>query len=482
MISLNSAVGDLKMVGPVFRERLLKLNIHTVNDLLEHIPFRYDDFSLNSPIVHLQEGETATVSGIIVKFNNIYTKTGKKIQKIILADESGSIALVFFNAFYLNNILRTGMHISVSGTLKMYIKELAFLQPSYEISNSDNLQLHTGRIVPVYPETEGISSKWFRFRISVLLNKLNLEINDFLPREIISKFKLVPYSDALHLIHFPQNQSQINSARERLVLNELIVLQLASLIRKKTQAQLISPFVITPQRIQDKINLFIKNLPFTLTESQNKAVEEIFADLSKGTPMNRLLQGDVGSGKTAVVIICAYFIFLNGYQTVFMAPTEILAGQHYRTFKKLFAKYKIKISLIVGNSGKKGKKRENSDIYIGTHAILFRTFPKSKIALVVIDEQQRFGVSQRAGLKLISNNPHFLALTATPIPRTLNLTVYGDLEVSVLDELPPGRSPIVTRLLKSQPSPSSSSRARNPAGRGTPPIEPGVLVGRSRPR
>ena len=175
MISLNSAVGDLKMVGPVFRERLLKLNIHTVNDLLEHIPFRYDDFSLNSPIVHLQEGETATVSGKIVKFNNIYTKTGKKIQKIILADESGSIALVFFNAFYLNNILRTGMHISVSGTLKMYIKELAFLQPSYEISNSDNLQLHTGRIVPVYPETEGISSKWFRFRISVLLNKLNLE-------------------------------------------------------------------------------------------------------------------------------------------------------------------------------------------------------------------------------------------------------------------------------------------------------------------
>ena len=442
MITSKTPVGDLKMIGPSYQIKLKKLGINTVEDLLYHIPFRYEDYSLVSPIGRLQEGETATIFAEIMKFEDIYTKSGKKIQKIVVADGSGRILLIFFNQAYLNGILRPGLRVTVAGTVSKYIMDLAFLQPHYEINKGDSELLHTGRIVPIYPETEGLTSKWLRSRIAVIIHKLKIDFPELLPTEILKKYHLLSLHQAINSIHFPQSLTIAGHSRHRLSFNELIVIQLASLIRKREIET--NSTAKNMKDHQNKIEKFIQNLPFTLTSAQNKAVGEILTDMTGSKPMNRLLLGDVGSGKTIVALIAFYFTFLNGFKSLFMAPTEILASQHYQTLLKFLKSLGMNISLITGNLKPNNSEISKTDVYIGTHALLNLKLPKEKIALIVIDEQQRFGVEQRALLRLKGSNPHLLSLTATPIPRTVALTLYADLDLSVIDEMPPGRLKVKT--------------------------------------
>jgi len=439
MLNPNSPVSSLKMVGPQYLDRLNKLGINSIADLLTHLPSRYEDFSVIAKISSLQEGETVTVRGKVVSFQNIYSKSGKKIQKVILSDGSGEILVLFFNQPFLANVFKVKVPVAVAGIVKNYLGKIAFIAPQYELLRNINSNLHTARLVPVYPETEGISSKWLRSRIAPLLNKNMVYFNEFLPAEIISKFELVNLNQAIKNIHFPKSAKEAAAARSRLSFDELFLLQLNAIIGKKQLQKLKSNFKISSHKFESQLSDFISGLPFGLTSSQKTVLNEILGDLKQENPMNRLLQGDVGSGKTIIAVIVSYLTFLNGGKTLLMAPTEILAKQHYETFKKFLKGKGIKISLITANI-----KANLGDITIGTHALLYRNFEIADIVLVIIDEQQRFGVEQRGILRSLGTNTHLLSMTATPIPRTIALTLYSDLDLSVIDQMPEGRLKVKT--------------------------------------
>lgn len=448
MLPLSIPVNSLKMVGSTYALRLKKMGIETVEDLLYHIPFRYEDFSIISKINLLQAGERVTVVGTIVSIGNIYTKQGKKIQKAKIADETGEIEVVWYNQPFLVNLLRPGTRITVAGEVSWFGHNLVFESPDYEIikPTTYNLQpttnlIHTGRLVPIYPETAGVSSKWLRTRIDSILNKFSPQITEFLPFSTLHHFNLIGEREAIYKIHFPENHKQAETARRRLAFDELLILQLAAKTRRQEwqKETVCHKFQISIYRKQ--IQEFISKLPFELTAAQKKAVGQILTDLSSDRPMNRLLEGDVGSGKTVVAAIAMYVTYLNGYQSTFMAPTEILASQHFETISKLLAPYGVKTALLTGGSKEESN---NFDIFVGTHALLQKKIIFPKLALVVIDEQQRFGVEQRAILREKGRNPHVLTMTATPIPRSIALTIYGDLDLSILEEMPKGRIPIKT--------------------------------------
>ena len=441
MLKLDSLVGSLNMVGPQYVNRLKKLGIETLEDLFTHIPFRYENFSVSSNIASLQVGDSVTVRGKVVSFVNIYSKTGKKIQKLIISDGTASILSLFFNQPFLSNIFRVNAHVALAGEVKYYLDKIAFISPQYEVLNGMNFNLHTGRLVPVYPETEGISSKWLRSRIAPLFFKLNFRFNEFLPPEIISKYNLPDLNRTMINVHFPKTLLEALQAKRRLSFAELFLIQINSNVRKKQLDKLKTGFEISYQKFKTDLSDFINKLPFSLTTAQQNVLTEIVNDLSRETPMNRLLQGDVGSGKTIIAVIISYLIFLSGNKTILMAPTEILVKQHYQTFKNFLKGKNINISLI---TAKEKPEILKSDIIIGTHALLHHNFAKEKIALVIIDEQQRFGVAQRNILHSKGNNPHLLSMTATPIPRTIALTLYSDLDLSVIDQMPAGRHKVKT--------------------------------------
>jgi len=440
-LALDTPIDQVFMIGPTYARRLQKLNILTANDLLHHYPSRHNDLSHITTINQVKPDQVCTIQGKIVSCQNIYTKLGKKIQKAVIQDSTGSIEAIWFNQTFIPQTLKPDLTVNLSGKVGWFNRRLTLTSPDYEIIKN-NQPVHTARLVPVYPETAGVSSKWLRSRIIFLLDKLKLELSqDWLPSNIKKKNNLTNLNFALQQMHFPDNQTKLNKAHHRLEFDEMLLLQLEALIRKAAwqKKALSHKFTIN----QEKVLQLISSLPFKLTSAQNKCIKQILTDLESDKPMNRLLQGDVGSGKTVVAAIAIYISHLNGYKSILMAPTTILANQHFATLKTVFANTPIKLKLIT--SASKKTTTDNADILIGTHALLFRKLKSKNIGLTIIDEQHRFGVKQRS--KLISTSqttPHLLSMTATPIPRTIALTAYADLDLSLLDEMPQGRKKVKT--------------------------------------
>ncbi len=448
-MKLGSKVQILPLVGPIYVRRLEKLGIATVEDLLMHVPNRYDDFRVIATIGSLQPGEVVTIRGRVESIKNIYTFHGKIIQKASVSDSEGVIQIVWFNQPFITRTIHKGEYFAFSGKVDQFDRKISLISPSYEAIIGNKAGIHTGRLVPVYPETSGVSSKWLRGRVDYTLKRL-LTINEFLPEKICKKFGLENLSIAINAAHFPNNLEEARVGKQRLAFNELLFYQLKSLFRKNEWGKnKVALKLSLDKKVYDE---FLSTLSFQLTKSQGRATEEIFEDLKKETPMNRLLEGDVGSGKTVVAAAAAFASFVNGYQTVVMAPTQILANQHFNTLKRIFDRFKVRVSMVSSEGVKKDLGK--TDIFVGTHALIHKKVKFEKVALVIIDEQHRFGVEQRAHLVkksgLRNRAPHILTMTATPIPRTVALTIYGDLDLSTLDELPKGRKPITTWIVPPQ--------------------------------
>src|SRR3989344_1425927 len=439
-MNLDTPITKLPLVGQIYARRLKKLDIETVSDLLHHVPHRYLDFRLTSKISQVQVGETVTVRGTVTLIKNQYTKFGKKIQIAQISDNTGRITAVWFNQPYLIKTLAEGTEVSLAGKINWYLRRPAMISPEYEVGSGK--KVHTGRLIPIYPETAGISSKWLRGRIAYVHPQVSENIEEFLPQDKLNSLKLPTFAQSIEAIHFPENFEDADIARRRLAFNELLMLQLATYARKAIWQK--NEAVYTLKIDYSELKSFVENLPFTLTKSQLQAADEILKDLRKTTPMNRLLEGDVGSGKTVVAAIAAFTAFANGYQSVFMAPTQILAQQHFVTLNEIFKPFSVRVTLATSEGVKKGPGK--TDIFVGTHALIHKRVSFDNVALVVIDEQHRFGVEQRAHLVDLTGKkkkaPHLLTMTATPIPRTVALTLYGDLDLSTLNELPKGRQKI----------------------------------------
>jgi ATP-dependent DNA helicase RecG len=433
-MDLNSLVAEIPSVGPVYQKRLEKLGIKTAGGLLLHVPHRYLDFRTVLPISQTQVGEITTIRGELLAIKNQYTRLGKKFQIAQVKDASGEIMVIWFNQPFLVRNIFPGENLSFSGKIDWFGRQKVLISPEYEKITGEKPLLHTGRLVPVYPETSGVSSKWLRQKIKYLLDTLN-------PKSI---------DPAIPVIHFPANLEEAEQARKKLAFAELLNLEINNLKRKSAWQKNMPAYKLKVD--QPIVNRFIGSLPFKLTLSQQKSVKEILTDLQKPFPMNRLLEGDVGSGKTVVATIGAFLSFLNGCQSVYMAPTQILAEQHFNTLNNLLQSFKVRISLVTSETKKIDLGR--TDIFIGTHSLIRQKVDFKKVAFVVIDEQHRFGVEQRAELvrKTRGKNiaPHVLTMTATPIPRTVALTLYGDLDLSTLTELPRGRQKTMTWIVPPQ--------------------------------
>lgn len=435
-MNLADSVSTLPFVGPNYEKKLEKLGISTIFDLLHHVPHRYLDFSKITKIADIKVGETVTAIGHITSIRNQNTKTGRLMQIGQIADETGKIAIAWFSQPFLTRMLYPNLKIAVSGEVSWFAGKPAFFSPQYEKIDDEQDTVHTGKIIGVYPETAGLSSKWLKARIKYALDRV--EIVDFLDKTTIKKKGIVSFPDAIKAIHFPKSLTEANKAKERLAFNEFFDLLIKARERKK---KMIKKRGLSLEFDAKQIESFINSLPFKLTNSQIKNSNEILLDLRRKVPMNRLLQGDVGSGKTVVSAISAFATFLSGYQTVLMAPTQILANQHYETLKTMLREFKIRISLVTGAVVKEDV--GVSDIIVGTQALLNKSF--NRVGLLIIDEQHKFGVKQINFLQ--KTNPHVLTMTATPIPRTIAQTLFSDMDLSIIDELPKNRQRIKTWLV-----------------------------------
>ena len=446
----KTPIENLPGVGNYFARKLKKLEIETVEDLIYHFPFRYDDFSKIATIANLTPGEKISIQGVIWQIKNVRTRTGKFLTVATVADQSATIEVIWFNQPYLTKTLKAGQPVSLSGKIQLDGNRPKLISPSYEvIRNTDapiqntkykiHDTIHTGRLVPVYPETDGLSSKWLRSRISNLLPIYIKNQNDFLPAKIAKSQNLDNLSSALQKIHFPNSCKDVEIARKRLAFDEIFLTQLLSIMRQAEwqSKKRASSLKLDKNLIED----FVKSLPFELTNSQKRAIDQLTSDLSRKKPANRLLEGDVGSGKTIVAAAGALIASANHFDTLIAAPTEILTFQHQKTLTTLLSPFGVKVGIWTKS------KKTSGDVTCGTHALLITFKAKRQVGLVVVDEQHRFGVAQRAKLFLDQAGkltPHLLTMTATPIPRTLALTLYGDLDLSILDEMPKGRQKIAT--------------------------------------
>lgn len=465
-MNLDLPLSKLPGIGPFYARRLEKLELFTVEDLIFHYPFRYDDFSVIKPADETQIGEVVTLNGEIWSIKNVYTRTGKVLTQAIFNDGTSSIILTWFNQSYLTKSIQAGDKLQVSGKLSKYKNKLSILAPSWEKLSGENERsrsesyseststIHTGRLVPIYPETSGVTSKFLRSKIHNLLPLILPNLKDYLPNEIRKNLLSLP--EALQKIHFPKTLEEADSARERLSFDELFLIQLAT---QKARLKWKEKPITKPWKIKKQdLEKFLKKLPFKLTSAQEKVLMEITHDLQKTFPCNRLLQGEVGSGKTVVATAAIYLAHLNGFSSTLMAPTEILAWQHFETVKQLLEPFGISVGIYTGSRKtiphtlppQEGRVNPTPSVIIGTHALLSEKLQTQNVGLVIIDEQHRFGVSQRTLLRQKGPAPHFLTMTATPIPRTVALTLYGDLDISVIDELPKGRQKIRTHLVPEQ--------------------------------
>lgn len=441
-MKLTDPVSDLPLIGPSYEKKLEKLGIKTIKDLLTHIPHRYLDFSKTVKISDARVGEIITVSGVVNSFRNQFTKSGRQMQIGSIEDETGKLMVLWFNQSYLIRALYPGAVISLSGTLSWFAGKPALVSPEFEIKKKGVPTTHTGKITGVYPETKGLSSKWLRSRIKMALQRIKLSDIEYLNQNILKKYNLIKLDKAYLDIHFPKNEKDYIKAKRRLAFDELLKLQQESLEKKKAWRSETAGFKVIADRGQ--IIEFTKTLPFELTKSQKKVIDEIRSDFKKDYPMNRLLQGDVGSGKTVVAAVAIYMSHLSGFKSIIMAPTQILARQHFDVLRQYFKNLKINVELVTSGNKLLNK---SSDIYVGTHALIHRKESLKNVSLVIIDEQHKFGVTQREILSKHTKVPHTLTMTATPIPRTVAQTLYGDQELSILTEIPGNRQKVTTWIV-----------------------------------
>lgn len=441
-MDLQTHLFSILGIGPSIVKKLARLNLLTVEDLIHHYPFRYDDFSHTSNALEAQIGQKVTLVGEIWSIKAIYTRSRKVLVQAIFNDGTSPITLTWFNQGWLTKSIQTGDRLQVSGKLSKYKNKLSIIAPVWEKINQLTNQMsniHTGRLVPIYPETDNLSSKWLRTKISQILPEIKNQITDPLPDSVKDNMLALP--EALSKIHFPDSWEQAQQARDRLGFDELFYVTLATL---KMRAQWQDKKSVEVFKIDPKdLKTFIEKLPFHLTKAQEKVISEIIADLKKGYPANRLIQGEVGSGKTVVATAIAYLTHRNGFKTILMAPTEILAFQHFSTMSALLTPFGIKVGIYTGSK----KQADDADVFVGTHALLSEKLKTQNVGLIIIDEQQRFGVAQRSLLRSKASIPHFLTMTATPIPRTVALTLYGDLDISLINEMPKGRKVVKTYLV-----------------------------------
>ncbi len=456
--ALNAALTVLQGVGPKHAQTLSELGLHTLGDMLYYFPRRYEDYSQLKPIKSLWYGEQVTVLGTLQSVHTRPIRGGRaQIVEAILGDGTGNLRLSWFNQPWIANRLKEGEQISVSGKVDQYLGRLVMNQPDWEAV--DIQHLHTNRIVPIYPLTARITQKWLRGLMNQVVTYWAPAVVDSLPDATRQAAGLLPLGRALLQVHFPESQETLKTARERLAFDEIFFLQMGVLRQKRDWKQAEARRFEIPD---EWLAARLEKLPFTLTGAQQRAISDLRADLNSGKPMNRLLQGDVGSGKTVVAALAAAIIGTSGAQTAIMAPTGILAEQHYRNFINLLAPENGpfqpgEIRMLVGDTPEAEKETIRAGladgsvkIVIGTHAVIEGPIRFKDLQLAVIDEQHRFGVEQRAELRAKGTSPHLLVMTATPIPRSLALTIYGDLDLSVMDEMPAGRQPIATHVLTPQ--------------------------------
>lgn len=452
---LLTPVQFVKGVGPRFAASLERLGVLTVEDLLFHFPLRYEDRRNFRPLGRIQHGDTVVASGRVVTATvERSPRRGITLMKAVIQDRTGYAELVFFNQHWLQKVFDRikGREISVYGTAQRSGGHVSFQHPEWEELTGDDDSIHLHRIVPVHPATEGLTPKLIRKMVWHALEKYAHLVEEVLPRQVIASRALAPVEYSLRQIHFPDSERDLEKARARLVFDELFRMQCALAVRKHHAAEALPG--IRFELKEEHLFELRRSLSFQLTPAQDRAISEIRADMGSPRPMNRLLQGDVGSGKTVVAAAAILTAVRNGYQVAVMVPTEILAEQHYSVFEELLEPLGIRVHRLVGSvraKGKKAIKEELKDgwtqVVVGTHALLEQDVEFHKLGLVIVDEQHRFGVLQRMTLMdkgMMESSPDMLVMTATPIPRTLALTVYGDLDVSVIDELPPGRKPIKT--------------------------------------
>ncbi|TAK27637.1 MAG: ATP-dependent DNA helicase RecG [Chloroflexota bacterium] len=461
---LTAPVWHVPGISKGLAEKFGRLGVQTVRDVLYFFPHRYNDFRSMKTVADLCVDAFETVVVTVWEIGLRPSQRGVRVVEAVVGDHTGNMRVVWFNQPYLVKSLRSGTQLVLSGKVGVYRAQLTLQSPEYEVLESEDL-IHTGRLVPVYPLTQGLAGRTVRRLAKWVVDQCAGKLVEFLPRTVRTREGLMELPDAIRQMHFPDSVEALEEARRRLAFDELFIMQLGvARVRQQWRCRdgLAMP---APPGLVDS---FTAGLPFALTGAQRRVVDEIVGDMSTSQPMSRLLQGEVGSGKTVVATVALMAAVANGYQAVLLAPTEILAEQHYRTIARLldwdqnavlsrFLPRPPIVRLLTG-SKKRGEKAEirrqsssgEIDVLIGTHAVIQEDVALRQLGLAVIDEQHRFGVMQRTALREKGNNPHILVMTATPIPRTLALTMFGDLDLSVIDEMPPGRQEIKTRWLQAE--------------------------------
>jgi ATP-dependent DNA helicase RecG len=456
-MTLTSPLTDIKGVGEAATRKFAVLGLKTVGDLIDYYPRRYEDYSEINPINNLQPG-VVTIEAVIKQAKGRYVRRGMHITEAVASDDSGSVRLIWFNQPYRADALKSGQKYFISGQYELSRQRFAIMNPNVEMAS--DFPVNTARILAVYRETKGLNSRQIRLAIKETLPLIE-ELPETLPTWIIKENKLISHAEALRILHLPANGEELAEARRRLGFEEVFGLSLASLLNKQ-ENQTEEALKISFQEALAKD--FVKHLPFKLTDGQRRTIWQVYQDMQKQHPMNRLVEGDVGSGKTVVATMAALMVLAEDKQVALMAPTELLARQHAETIHKLLEPlgYAEGVVLLVGGMKQPQKVEARAAIakgqarfMIGTQALIQEQIDMHDLALAVIDEQHRFGVEQRKTLMVKAGHmPHVLSLTATPIPRSLALTLYGELDVSVLDEKPGGRLPIITELV----SPNSTKQ------------------------
>ncbi len=448
---LDAPLATLRGVGQARAALLEKLGLHTIGDLLFNYPRRYEDYAGLKTIQQLTFGELVTVIGKVWDAGLNETRSGRKLFKVLLSDNTGVLELSWFNQPYLAERIKPGMMLKVTGKVGQFLGRPTMNAPEWEVVEREELK--SSGLLPVYPLTEGLTQKVMRSIMEQALNVWAARVPETLLPSLRERYQLWPLSQALRKVHFPEDYGQLQAARRRLGFEEALILQIGLLRQRRAwKAQ-------AGQSIRfetEQVDALLAALPYTLTAAQRRSLQEMLDDLASGQPMNRLLQGDVGSGKTVVAALLLALLAGAGYQGALMVPTEILAEQHYATLARLFAQFPQAPTLALLTGSTPDNEREtiyagladgSISVVVGTHALIQERVAFARLALVIIDEQHRFGVEQRAALRAKGANPHVLVMTATPIPRSLELTIWGHVDVSVLDELPPGRQPVETRVL-----------------------------------
>ncbi|MGE0760763.1 MAG: ATP-dependent DNA helicase RecG, partial [Pirellulaceae bacterium] len=447
---LTTPVQYVKGVGPQRADLLARLNLHTACDVLFYFPRDYQDLSALQPIERLRDGEPASVCGVVDDVELRSTGPGRSMVGVLLRQGSQFLRALWFNQPYIAERYRAGQRLLVAGKPHLRGFRWEMVHPTVT-QLADEEEPPGGQILPVYPLTEGVNQWQLRRLVRTVVDQFAGELEDVLPQEFLTQHQLVTIQEALREIHAPNDRTSLDRGRRRLIFQELLIMQLALGWRRwKLVHQRRAPALPTDARIDARIR---RLFPFELTGSQRQAIEEVAADMGHVYPMNRMLQGEVGSGKTVVAQYAMLLCVAHGHQAVLMAPTEVLARQHLRTLTRALEQSRVRIALYTGSLSSAARRETlaaiaagDIDLVVGTQAVLGEDVRFARLGLVIIDEQHKFGVRQRAALRQSSLDPHYLVMTATPIPRTVSMTLFGDLDLSTLRELPPGRQPVHTYL------------------------------------